>query len=144
VFFLFARLVCVVCVVPVVKVSDGGKFVSCGVAGVVWDDYVSACGFPVNFEAKVSVVFHDCEVQEVDFFVLFEIHGELEGGCGSVEFFQYLVDVSCRLVEYHQNVVNLSEVADDLVVLKDLVESFVFNVLKVQFRENRGGGGAHG
>jgi hypothetical protein len=56
---------------------------------------------------------------------------------------KYLVDVS-HLVEYYQNVVNILEVADDFVVLKDFVENSVFHVLKVQFRKNGGGGGTHG
>jgi hypothetical protein len=38
----------------------------------------------------VSTVFLDCEVQEVNFVVRFEFHGELEGGCGSVELVKVL------------------------------------------------------
>jgi hypothetical protein len=53
-----------------VKVSDGAKFVFCWVARVMWDNYVGASVFPTDFKAKVSVVFHDCEVQEVNLVVV--------------------------------------------------------------------------
>jgi hypothetical protein len=45
----------------------------------------------------MSVVFLDCEVEEVNSVVCFVFHSELEGWCGGVELSQYLINVSNRL-----------------------------------------------
>jgi hypothetical protein len=97
----------------------------------MWDNYIGASRFSIDFKAELSNVFLDCEVKKVDSVFGFLFHGELEGGCGSVELVQYLIDVSYCLAKYEQNVIDIAEVADDFCASVDSVEGFVFHILKV-------------